>query len=332
MSLHSRPVDPLPEETARVARAAFPTGHPYLRVADELGTLFTDDLFAGLYPRHGQPALAPWRLALVTILQFAEGLSDRRAADAVRSRIDWKYVLRLELTHPGFDASVLSEFRARLLDGQAERLLLDRLREWCRGRQLLKVRGRQRTDSTHVLAKVRALNRLEVVGEAMRHVLDTLAVAAPDWLRAHSPPTWAERYGRRIEDERLPTGKEAREAQAVTIGTDGYALLGAVYASDAPAWLRALPAVETLRRVWVQNYLHIVDGAGGRAAWRVDDAIPPASQFISSPHDGDAHYARKRSTQWVGYRIHVTETCGTRPRAWSPGSRPRPVPSPMEAG
>src|SRR5262245_20438747 len=162
MSLHSRPVDPLPEETARVARAVFPTGHPYLQLADELGTLFTDDLFAGLYRRLGQAALAPWRVALVTILQFAEGLSDRRAADAVRSRIDWKYVLRLELTDPGFDASVLSEFRARLLDGRAERLLLDRLLDRCRGRGLLRVRGRQRNDSTHVLAKVRALNRLEV--------------------------------------------------------------------------------------------------------------------------------------------------------------------------
>src|SRR2546423_178335 len=122
----------IPRGTIRVAQAAFPKGHPYLRLADELGSLFTDDTFAALFPRHGQPAFAPWRLALVTILQYAEGLSDRRAADAVRSRIDWKYVLRLELSDPGFDASVLSEFRARLLDGQAERLLLDRLLDWCR--------------------------------------------------------------------------------------------------------------------------------------------------------------------------------------------------------
>ena len=124
--------------------------------------------------------LAPWRLTLVTILQFAEGLSDRQAADAVRSRIDWKYVLRLPLTDPGFDASVLSEFRARLLDGEAERVLLDTLLGWCRERGLLKVRGRQRTDSTHVVAKVCALNRLELVVETMRHALDALAVLTPD--------------------------------------------------------------------------------------------------------------------------------------------------------
>src|SRR5262245_33968951 len=227
--LRPMPIEPVPPETARVARAAFPKGSRYLRVADELETLFTDDTFLALFPTHGQPAWPPWQLALVTILQFAEGLSDRRAVHAVRSRIDWKYVLRLELTDPGFDASVLSEFRARLLDGEAERLLLDRLLDWCLGRQLLKVRGRQRTDSTHVLAKVRALNRLEVVGETMRHALDTLATAAPDWLRPRTRPDWADRYGRRLEDKRLPTSKEAREAQAVAIGTDGFALLGAIY-------------------------------------------------------------------------------------------------------
>src|SRR5262245_51111732 len=219
MSLHSRPVDPLPEETARVARAVFPTGHPYLRLADELGTLFTDDLFAGLYPRLGQPALAAWRLALVTILQFAEGLSDRRAADAVRSRIDWKYVLRLELSDPGFDASILSEFRTRLIAGGAETLLLETLLTWCRERQLLTARGRQRTDSTHVLAAVRALNRVELAAETMRHALNRLAVIAPEWLRSISEPTWLERYSRRAEDDRQGTS-EAREALARTIGAD----------------------------------------------------------------------------------------------------------------
>src|ERR1700738_4946215 len=133
--LRPQPIGPVPDETARIAHAAFPKGHPYLRLADELGPLFTDETFAALFPTHGQPAFAPWRLALVTILQFAEGLADRPAADAVRSRIDWKYVLRLELADPGFDASVLSEFRARLIDGGAESLLLDTLLGWWRVRE-----------------------------------------------------------------------------------------------------------------------------------------------------------------------------------------------------
>jgi transposase len=306
MMLRPHPIGPVPDDTARVADAAFPKGHPYLRLADELGTLFADELFAALFPAHGQPALAPWRLALVSVLQYAEGLSDRQAADAVRSRIDWKYVLRLGLTDPGFDASVLSEFRTRLVDGGAERLLLDTLLEWCRARQLLRARGRQRTDSTHVLAAVRALNRIEVVAETMRHALDSLAVVAPGWLRAQAQPAWAERYARRAEDDRLPTGKEARDALALAIGADGHALLSAVEAPGAPVWLRELPAIQTLRRVWVQQfYLE-----GDDLHWRTDErGLPPASRFISSPYDLDAHYARKRTAQWVGYKFHLTETC-----------------------
>src|SRR3954447_26540330 len=118
--------------TARVARAAFPKGNPYLRLRDELGTVFGDADFADLYPRRGQPALPPWRLALVTVLQFREDLSDRRAADAVRARIDWKYLLGLKLDDPGFDASALCEFRSRLLAGKAEGRLLEKLLGHCK--------------------------------------------------------------------------------------------------------------------------------------------------------------------------------------------------------
>src|ERR687888_833563 len=192
--LRPMPIEPIPPETARVARAAFPKGNRYLRVADELDRLFTDEAFGALFPTHGQPAFPPWRPALATILQFAEGLSDRQAADAVRSRIDWKYVLRLELADPGFDASVLSEFRTRLIAGAAEYLLFDMLLTWCRECHLIKARGRQRTDSTPILAAVRALNRIEVVGETMRHALNTLAVVAPTWLRMVSDPDWQGRY------------------------------------------------------------------------------------------------------------------------------------------
>jgi transposase len=303
--LRPLPIGSVPEETARIAHAAFPKGHPYLRLADELGSLFTDERFVALFPTHGQPAFAPWRLALVTILQFAEGLADRPAADAVRSRIDWKYVLRLDLADPGFDASILSEFRTRLIAGDAETLLLDTLLGWCREQQLLTARGRQRTDSTHVLAAVRALNRLEVVGETMRHTLNNLAVVAPAWLRQHAPPDWIARYDRRAEDDRLPASKVARETLALTIGADGYALLRAIYAASAPLWLREVPAVQTLRQMWVQQYQRVE----GSVQWRAADNIPPASSFISSPYDRDAHYAKKGTTQWVGYKVHLSETC-----------------------
>jgi transposase len=223
----------------------------------------------------------------------------------VRSRIDWKYVLRLELADPGFDASVLSEFRTRLIAGAAESLLFDTLLTWCRNRQLVKARGRQRTDSTHILGAVRALNRIEVVGETMRYALNTLAVVAPEWLRAVSPPEWWDRYTRRAEDDRLPTTQTARAALALAIGNDGRRLLAAVDHPEAPPWLREIPAVAILRRVWIQNYRW----DGSQLRWREADNIPPAARYISSPYDPEAHYARKHTTQWVGYKVHLTETC-----------------------
>jgi transposase len=306
MSLHPRRPDPIPDDTARVARAAFPAGNLYLRMRDALDVLVQDEDLGRLFPVHGQPAEAPWRLALVTLFQFAEGLSDRQAADAVRERIDWKYALSLELTDPGFDHTVLSEFRSRLVEGRAEHLLLARLLDRFRRLGLLKAHGRQRTDSTHVLAAVWALHRLERGRETWRHALDVLATIAPAWLRGHAQPAWVERYPGRSDVFRRPKGKEAQRALADTIGGDGQGLLTAIYASLAPSWLREVPAVETLRRVWVQNYLPSETGLHWRTA---ADGIPPAAHFISSPSDGDAHLATKGTTSWVGYKVILTETC-----------------------
>jgi transposase len=305
MSLQPKPCYEAPEETARVARAAFSQGTLCTRIYDALGTIFQDADFVSLFPVQGQPAEAPVRLALATILQFVEGLSDRAAADAVRSRIDWKYLLCLELTDSGFDHTVLSEFRTRLLKAGAEQLLFDTLLTKLREKGLLKARGRQRTDSTHVLAAVRAMNRLECVVETMRHALNCLAIVAPEWLREHSPAEWIDRYGPRADDYRMPTAKDKREAYANVIGIDGWKLLTDVYASDSPPWLREVPAVETLRRVWVQQYIYIE----GAIRWRDSDSAPPSALMISSPYDTDAHYARKRSTSWIGYKVHLTETC-----------------------
>jgi transposase len=273
---------------------------------EEIGTLATDEDFAALFPTHGQPAAAPWRLTLVTIFQFIEGLSDRAAADAVRSRIDWKYALSLELTDSGFDSSVLCEFRARLLEGNAEHLLFDKLLAVCRARKWLKRRGRQRTDSTHVVAAVHACNRLQCAIETLRHALNSLAVVAPAWLRAHAQPEWPERYAPRAFDHYIPPEKEERQAHAELVGTDGDLLLSAIYSDSAPRWLREVPAVEMLRHVWVQQY-YLQDGL---AHWRTDkEGIPPARLVVSSPYDTDARLGRKRKTQWVGYKVYLTETC-----------------------
>src|SRR5436189_23407 len=102
MCLHPEPFCPVPEETTNVARAAFPKGHPYLCMRDVFGALFDDAQFVALFASRGRPAEAPWRLAVVTVLQFAEHLSDQQAADAVRDRVLWKYLLALPLTDTGF--------------------------------------------------------------------------------------------------------------------------------------------------------------------------------------------------------------------------------------
>src|SRR4051812_20864743 len=242
------PIQPVPEETARVARAAFRRGNPLLNLRDELGAIFADADFADLFPKLGQPGLAPWRLALVTLLQFREDLPDRRAAEAVRGRIDWTYLLGLDLTDPGFDHSVLCEFRSRLLEGSAEERLLGRLLEACQARGLLKARGRQRTDATHVLASIRVLNRLELLGETLRAALNEIAAVTPDWLRGAAPRVWYERYPRRVEDGRLPQAAAGREAYARTVGEDGFALLDRLDEPATPGGLRRLPAVGVLRR------------------------------------------------------------------------------------
>ena len=296
----------IPEQTERVACAAFPKGSLCLRIAAELGRIFSDEQFAELFPRRGQPAEAPARLAFVTLLQYAENLSDRQAADAVRGRIDWKYALGLELSDPGFDSTVLSEFRTRLVQGSAEQILLATLLQMCQAKKLLMARGRQRTDSTHVLGAIRAMNRLECSGEVVRHTLNVLAVVAPDWLREHSQPEWIDRYGPRVEDYRLPKSEALRQAHARQIGLDGYSLLDDIYAEDASGWMRQLPAVETLRRVWVQQYYRTETEVRWRSG---EDGLPPAARFISSPYDPEAHYAKKRTTSWVGYKVHLTESC-----------------------
>ena len=307
MSLHPQALPPIPEGTVAAARAAFPHSNRYLKMRDELGVFYSDQDFAALFPTRGQPAESPWRPALVLVFQFAEGLSDEQAAEAVRARIDWKYALSLEIGDPGFDASILSEFRSRLVDGHSEMRLLDGMLERLKTAGLLKARGRQRTDSTHVLTAVRALNRLECVGETLRHALNTLAVAAPAWLRTRLPAEWSERYGTRWDNYRLPKAAAAREALAAQIGADGRWLLEAIFAAESPTWLREIPAVCLLLQVWRQQFYAVPSGQPMR--WRQPADSPAAAQMINSPYDPDARYSVKRDTHWVGYKVHLTETC-----------------------
>lgn len=295
----------VPQWTARVVRASFPKGTLAMRIRDALGPVFTDDMFAQAFPAAGRPAASPGALALVSVLQYAEGLSDRQAADQVRARMDWKYLLGLELDDSGFDFTVLSDFRARLIKHGIEQKILDVVLDRCSQHGLLRAGGRQRTDSTHVLAAVRTLNRMEFVGETLRAALEALAAAVPAWLTPLIDAGWAERYGARIDSYRFPKGDDVRTRWAEQVGRDGYLVLDAVAATAAPAWLREIPAVQVLALAWQQQYHR----DGEEVRWREGKDLPPSRDRLASPYDTDARYGLKRGKGWCGYKAHLSETC-----------------------
>jgi transposase len=221
--------------------------------------------------------------------------------------MEGKYLLGLELTDSGFDCSILSEFRQRLLVGNAEERLLTHLLVCCQKHNWLKAGGKQRTDSTPVLARIRAMNRLACVMETMRFTLHSLATLLPEWLACHLPPEWAERYGPRADEYRLPHTKPQRLAYAQQIGQDGLWLLDRMEADQQAAFLWQLPPLAILRQIGIQPF-RVVDG---HLLWRVEkqDELPASAQLIRSPYDLEARFSRKRATRWVGYQVPLTETC-----------------------
>jgi transposase len=180
----------------------------------------------------------------------------------------------------------------------------------------LKARGQQRTDSTHVLAAIRVLNRLELVAETLRAALNAVATVAPDWRQGFAPLAWYERYGKRIEDVRLPRDQADREAYAQMVGEEGFYFLEAVEGAEAPKEVRELPILERLRQTWQRHYERTGEGAltaeGGAkrcVRFKANRELPPAAESIESPYDADARYRHKRDTSWTGYMVHVSETC-----------------------
>lgn len=297
-------INEIPGTTVQVAKAAFPKGNVYMQIRDELGTLYTDEDFAELYSETGRPAVPAWQLALVTVVQFKEGLADRQAADAVRARIDLKYLLGLDLTDPGFDFTILSDFRTRLVEGSKELLLLDKMLEVLKTKDLVKARGKARTDSTHILMSARVLSRLELVGESLRAALNELASYDPDWLRSMAKPEWFKRYAKSIEDYRFPKGKEARHELILEIAKDGYFLLKALE-TKADKGLLELKQVAILKQVWEHHF----SLEGGSPKLLVGSEQIASKERYNSPYEIEAKHGNKGSKQWEGYKVHITENC-----------------------
>jgi transposase len=314
MSLHPQPWPDPDDETSRVVRAIYAGRRAPLPVAarDELGELFTDAEFAEAFAAVGPEGWSPGRLGLVTVLQAAEGLTDRQAAEAVRDKLSWKYALGLALTDTGFDFTVLSQFRTRLVGHDLQRRMLDLMVARLVQAGLLKAGGKQRTDSTHIIAAVRQLNQIELVGESVRACLEALAAADAQWLAARVDDSWQRRYGARVDSWRMPVSKTKRAALGADFARDGVALLRAVWHETTPQVLRQLPAVGVLQRVLIQN---VVIGAdrGGREVIRLreaqSDGLPPGRARIVSPYDTDARWGGKRDLTWYGFKLHVSESC-----------------------
>lgn len=328
MCLKVVPIPPIPEDTRRVAENALRPNHVLRIIGERLSDFVCDEDFADLYPPQGQPGLSPALLAMVTALQFLEKLPDRSAAGAVALHIGWKYALHLPLSYPGFDHTVLCEFRRRLLEHEAEARVFDKLLQHLKGLGHLKPGGIQRTDSFAVLGAIRELNRLELVWETLRVALSALERADLEWLKEVVPLSWADRYGQRGEQYRLvreegEEGKKKSRAIAEQVGRDGLYLLQKLDEKTAPQALQGLPEVSVLRKVWSQQYVM----REGALEWP-QRGTERASEAITTPHDPDVRYATKRDKSWEGGKVHVTETADEDQPHLVTDIRTAPAPSP----
>jgi transposase len=309
MSLKPTPLGPIPDDTLAVGRALLAEDDLYRRIGEQYATLLRDEEFADLYSSVGKPAISPALLALVLVLQATEFISDRVALHMLRTRIDWKYALHLPLNDQGFDASVLSEFRARLARSHAHRRVFDAFLRRFREMGLLKGRSTQRTDATMILAAVRDLTRTELIFETVRKALEEAARRAPEWTRANVDPEWIIRYGEMQSGERVirswgPRAKGELEAALRRAGAEAKTLLTLMTGPGASAGLANSDEVKLLARVWGEQF-HEVDGQVEPIAWNKRDG---ASARIATPHDPQARFRTKGSRSCVGYGLHVTET------------------------
>lgn len=301
MCLKAQAPWPMPVEIATVGEALLRDDSPYRLVGDKLFTRLSDTDFADLYSSEGKPGISPVILAFVTVFQFMEKLPDRQAAEAVRIRLDWKYALHLPLTYTGFDYSVLSEFRNRLLVHEAEGRVFDQLVNEFRAWGLITARGRQRTDSIAMLTKVRHLSRLELVVETLRLAVEAMLKADRAWSERVIPPSWEARYGERFVMQRHP--REEWTTYDQQVGPDGQWLIERLVEADVPAEIQTLSEVHVLKTVWLQQFQE----TGAKIAYQPGTTYDGCAQ-IQTPHDPDARYSKKRVQEWVGGKVQVTET------------------------
>jgi len=291
----------MPNETRRIGQHLLQEKNTYRLIGDKLFTKLNEQDFADLYPSEGQPGFSPVILAFVTVFQFMEKLPDRQAAEALRMRLDWKYALHLPLEDEGFNFSVLSEFRDRLIDGKAEGRVFETLVVQIREMGLIKEHGKQRSDSIAMLSKVRWLGRLELAVETLRLAVVSLVNVDCKWSGEILPPSWEDKYGERFVKERY-TEKEWKEYET-NIGNDGQWLLKRLAEEGTPTELQELSDVKLLETVWTQQFQE----EAGKMTFKELKKYDGRAQ-IATPHDPEARYSRKRNSEWIGDKVQVTDT------------------------
>lgn len=301
MLLPTREETGIPADTATLGQKLLPPDNRYRVIGDRLNDVVRDEDFVELYSPGGRPAISPALLSLVTVFQFLEDIPDREAAENVVVRIDWKYALHLPLEDRGFHYSDLSNFRERLEKHGKERVYFDALLARLKALGFVKKRGRQRTDSTHILALVRQLSRLELVWETLRVTLRAIEKAAPTWYLEHLPESFRTMYTEEKSDFRLTDAE--REKALRQAGADAFWLRDRLIES-APDVVRALAEVQTLEVVLAQHFERVE----GQVQERKTPIDGQGTGIISSPHETEARHAKKRGKSWMGYKAHLTET------------------------
>lgn len=301
MCLKTQSPWPMPEETGRIGKMLLEEKDPYRMIGNQLFEKWQEEEFADLYSREGKPGYSPVILAFVSVFQFMERLADRQAAQALRMRLDWKYALHLPLEDAGFDFSVLSEFRDRVIEGKAEQRVFEKLVQEIRAMGLIKEHGKQRSDSIAMLVKVRRLSRIEMVVETLRLAVVALVAADREWCEEVIPPSWEEKYGERFVRQRY--SEQEWKAYEANIGNDGEWLLKRLKDGGAPAELQDLPEVQVFSTVWAQQFRE----AQGQMVYKDLKKYDGHTQ-IQTPHDPEARYSRKRKFEWLGDKVQVTET------------------------
>jgi transposase len=291
----------MPTETEQIGQKLLPENDVYWLIGDRLFAQVNEAEYADLYSIEGKPGISPILLAFVTVFQYMEKLADRQAIRALQMRLDWKYALHLPLEYEGFDFSVLSEFRDRLIKGQAEGRVFEKLDEQIRALGLIKEHGKQRSDSIAMLTKVRRLCRLETVVETLRLAIVAIVNTDRTWSKEILPPSWEEKYGERFVRQRY-SEKEWQEYEE-QIGENGQWLLSRLEKGSAPAEIQNLPEVQVLKTVWTQQFR----AEAGKMVYTDLKKYDGHTQ-IQSPHDPEARYSRKRHFEWVGDKVQVTET------------------------